>query len=239
MIAPAVAWHDVECHGYDADLALWLALAGSERGPVLDVGAGTGRVALELAAAGHEVVALDVDAELLEALRERAERRELAVETVVADAETFDLGPARFGLVVVPMQTVQLLQDRAAFLRAARRALRPRGLVAAAIADELVPFDPEPDVLPEPDVAEFAGWRFVSQTTAVRLGPGCARIERLRTAEAPDGERTTEANAVELAVLDAATLAAEARAAGFTVVPGERIHPTGEHVGSSVVMLRG
>jgi 2-polyprenyl-3-methyl-5-hydroxy-6-metoxy-1,4-benzoquinol methylase len=58
-------WHGVECHGYDADLPLWLALADREAGPILDVGAGTGRVARALAAAGHDVTALDVDAELL------------------------------------------------------------------------------------------------------------------------------------------------------------------------------
>ena len=44
-----VAWHDVECGGYDADLPLWRELAARRGGPVLDVGAGTGRVALDLA----------------------------------------------------------------------------------------------------------------------------------------------------------------------------------------------
>ena len=45
--APAhVVWHDVECGGYDADLPLWRELAREAGGPVLDVGAGTGRVAL-------------------------------------------------------------------------------------------------------------------------------------------------------------------------------------------------
>ncbi len=40
--------------------------------PVLDVGAGTGRVALHLARHGRPVVALDTEAELLRALGERA-----------------------------------------------------------------------------------------------------------------------------------------------------------------------
>ena len=39
---------------------------------VLDVGAGTGRVALELARAGHRVTAVDLDDRLLGALRERS-----------------------------------------------------------------------------------------------------------------------------------------------------------------------
>jgi len=233
-----VAWHDVECHAYDADLALWRALAEREPGPVLDVGAGTGRVALDLAEAGHEVVALDVDAVLLDALRRRGAERGVAVEAIVGDAETFDLGVARFNLVIVPMQTVQLLADRPAFLHSARRALCRGGLLAAAIADELAPFDPEPGWLPHPDVGEFAGWRYTSQPTAIRVGPERVRLERVRTAEGPGGERTIEANAIELALLDAAGLAREARAAGLQPVPGRRIAPTGGHAGSSVVMAR-
>ena len=226
MSADAVAWHEVECHGYDADLPLWLALAEREDGPILDVGAGTGRVALPLAAAGHEVTALDAEPAYLDALRER----DPSIARVVADARHFDL--SGFGLVIVPMQTLQLLDDRGGFFASARRALRPGGLLAAAIADELVPFDGGD--LPHPDVGEWDGRRFVSQPTAVRIGGGRARIERLRTV---DG--VSAADVIELAVVDAATLAAEARAAGLTPVPGERIPPTDEHVGTSVVMFRG
>ena len=54
----AVIWHDVECGRYAADLPLWRGLADEASGPVLDVGAGTGRVAIDLARRGHEVTAL-------------------------------------------------------------------------------------------------------------------------------------------------------------------------------------
>jgi SAM-dependent methyltransferase len=67
-----VLWHDIECGGYDLDLPLWRELAGREGSPVLDVGAGTGRVALDLARRGHEVVAPRPQRGALEALRERA-----------------------------------------------------------------------------------------------------------------------------------------------------------------------
>jgi SAM-dependent methyltransferase len=234
----AVAWHDVECHAYEADLPLWREMAAREGSPVLEVGAGTGRVALHLAAAGHEVVALDTEAELLAALEQRASAAAVEVETVVADAEAFDLGERRFPLVIVPMQTVQLLGDRPAFLHCAVRALRPGGMLAIAIVDELSAFEPGAGPLPEPDVGEVDGWRLVSQPTAVRVGPDRSRLERLRTAVAPDGTRTVEPDAIELAVLDAPRLAAEGRAAGLTTVPGERIPATVDHVGSTVVAFR-
>ena len=104
-----IMWHDVECGGYAEDLPLWRELAAAEAGPVLDVGAGAGRVALELARAGHDVTALDLDAELLAELRARAQREGLQVRTEQADAAGFELSGPPFGLIAVPMQTIQLL----------------------------------------------------------------------------------------------------------------------------------
>jgi 2-polyprenyl-3-methyl-5-hydroxy-6-metoxy-1,4-benzoquinol methylase len=99
-----IVWHDVECGSYTADLPLWEELAAAAGGPVLDVGAGTGRVALHLARAGHAVTALDVDGDLLAELERRAHAAGLRVDTIVADAAAFDAGP--FALVAVPMQTI-------------------------------------------------------------------------------------------------------------------------------------
>ena len=228
MKPPAVIWHDLECHAYRADLPLWRELADAERGPILDVGAGTGRVALDLAAAGHEVVALDVDPVLLAQIE--------GVETVVADAQSFELD-REFGLIVVPMQTIQLLEDRPAFLACARRHLLPGGLLAIAIADAMEAFDPTSPGLPEPDVAELDGWRFSSQPVALREHEDVMLIDRVRTSWSPDGRRVSEADRIALARLDAETVEREAE--GFTAEPGRVIDPTDDHVGSTVVMLRG
>ena len=82
-----VIWHDVEHGSYDADLPLWRQLADATGGPILDLGAGTGRVSVDLAAQGHDVVALDSDPELLAELSER----EPSVSTVHADAREFSV----------------------------------------------------------------------------------------------------------------------------------------------------
>lgn len=232
-----VTWHDLECGAYRADLALWLSLARAQGGPVLDLGAGTGRVALALAAAGVQVVALDRDPVLLEVLRERAGG--LPIRTVTSDARDFSL-EERFALVLAPMQTVQLLggkAGRAAFLRCAARHLTPGGLLAAAIADELEAFPPHA-ALPEPDVLERDGWTWISQPTAVRIEGERVVIERIRERIAPDGQRDLVADQVGLDRLAVAGLTAEGERVGLRPLPARRIYPTEEHVGSAVAMLR-
>jgi SAM-dependent methyltransferase len=237
----AAVWHDVECGRYAADLPLWADLAREAGGPVLDVGAGTGRVALRLAAAGHEVTALDRDAELLGVLRERAAAAGLNVRTMVADAAGFDAGERTYALVAVPMQTIQLLPGaaaRAGFFASVRRAVATGGLVALAIAEELESFD-DGTVMPLPDVAEHDGWRYVSQPTAVRERPEGTQIERTRHTVTPGGERTSEEDVIVLARIAVDELLAEAAAAGLRHEATRHIDPTDDHVGSEVVVLRG
>jgi SAM-dependent methyltransferase len=236
-----VIWHDVECGAYTADIAFWRALAAAERGPILDVGAGTGRVALDLAAQGHEVVALDIDGELLAALRERAGARGLRVDTVVADGGAFALPGRRFGLILAPMQTVQLLgaRGRAGFLKAARAHVIDGGLVACALADAFEAFDADHVLLPLPDTLVLAGVQYVSQPIALRDEGGRVAIERLRQTLDGSGRRTVEANLIHLDQLDAPQLEREAAAAGLTPLPAGWIAATDDHVGSTVVMLRG
>jgi SAM-dependent methyltransferase len=240
----AVIWHDVECGGYAEDLALWRELASATGGgAVLDVGAGTGRVTLDLAAAAVDVVALDADAQLLAALEARAARTGGApVETVCADARAFALDGRRFALIIVPMQTLQLLGGavgRAAFLRAAREHLAPGGLVAAALADALESFDAESDGLPEPDLAEHDGVRYRSRPLAVVDEGEAAAIHRLREVDGPDGARHESHDVIRLDRVIAADVEREARALGFTPEAARRIPATEVYVGSTVVMLRG
>jgi SAM-dependent methyltransferase len=242
-----VVWHDVECGGYGEDVALWRRLAETEtpggEGPVLDVGAGTGRISLDLAARGVAVTALDSEASLLAALDERAAAAGLRVATVVADARSFSLGEARFGLIVVPMQTLQLLggvDGRAGFLRSARAHLQPGGVVAAALADALDSFDSESDGLPEPDAAEVDGVRYASRPLAVVDEGDRAAIHRLRQVEGAGGAITSETHdVIRLDRVSAAEIAEEAEAHGFVAESALRIPATEVYVGSTVVVLRG
>jgi SAM-dependent methyltransferase len=235
----AVAWHDVECASYVADLPLWRELADAHPGPVLDVGCGTGRVTLDLASEGHAVTAIDSDGALVAELARRARERDLRVETIVADARSFSL-PTRFALVLAPMQVVQLLggpEGRAGFLACARRSLAPGGLLAVALAD---PFEAVPvgEALPPlPDVREQDGWVLSSRPLTVRAEPGGVVIERLRQAVSPGGDLTEELAEVRLDELSPELLEAEAGAAGLNPRGRRKVPETHDHVGSTVVLL--
>jgi SAM-dependent methyltransferase len=239
-LSASVIWHDVECGSYDADLALWRELAAEAGGPVLDVGAGTGRVALDLARRGHDVIALESDADLVAELRRRASR--LPVEAVHADARDFDLG-REVALVIVPMQTLQLMggpEGRAAFLRGAARHLAPGGLVVAALANALegtAEGDPERTERPLPDLREVEGIVYASHPVGVRREPGGVVIERIRETVDLGGQRTAEGDEIRLDDADAATVAAEAEALGFRALEPRAVPPTDDYVGSEVVVL--
>ncbi len=235
----AAAWHDVECASYHADLPLWRELAEERGGPVLDVGCGTGRVALDLAARGSEVVGVDAEPELVAVLNERARERSLPADAMTADARSLDLG-TRHELVILPMQVAQLLggaPGRASMLSAMRRHLVPGGLLAIALAD---PFDavPAEEALPPlPDILEEGGWVLSSTPVGVRPENGGVAIDRHRQAVSPEGELTQELTTIVLDSIAPDALEAEGLAAGFRVRPPRSVPATRDYVGSAVVML--
>jgi SAM-dependent methyltransferase len=233
-----VIWHDVECGGYGEDLPLWRELAAAVPGPVLELGCGTGRVALDLAAGGHAVRAVDNDAALVETLSERARARGLEVDARVADARTLE-PEARFGLVAAPMQMIQLLlpeAERAAALRAAAGCLAPGGAVALAIV-EGVPSGGGPLTQPLPDVAEIDGWIYSSLPLEIVDRGEAMLVTRLRQVVSPEGEMRETVDETRLAVLDARRLEREALAVGLRLTGTREVPTTDDHVGSVVAVL--
>ena len=236
---PAVVWHDAECGAYAADLPAWERLA-TERGEgaeIVDLGAGTGRVALHLASRGHDVVAVDSDPELLAALERRAADRSLGVETVNADVRGLDLGGRRFALLLAPMQLAHLLEGadgRARAFAAWREILAPGGAVALAVLHEPLPPSGTPD--PLPDVREVDGWVHSSLPLDVRVSDEAIELDRLRQIVAPDGSLSEERVTTRLDRLRPDRLDAELAAAGMQVVTREAIAETAEHVGSELIV---
>jgi SAM-dependent methyltransferase len=241
MIAESI-WHDVENGAYAADLALWEEFAGQAAGPVLELGAGTGRVALELAGHGHEVVALDESAELLAVLRERAATDGVQVEVVVADARSFTLD-RRFGVIIAPMQFAHIIGGaggRGEMLASVAAHLDPGGTFAAALLDEealsgQTTGPPAPP--PLPDVAEIDGWVYSSLPFEVADVPGGVEIRRLRQAVSPVGDLDEQTEAIRLDVVSEDEFEREAAVHGLAPCERIPIPATAEHVGSIVCVL--
>jgi SAM-dependent methyltransferase len=115
------------------DVGYYTALGLRSGGPVLEYGIGSGRVALELARGGVEVVGVDLSRPMLSALRQtlKAEPPEVAgrVELRRGDMRRVRLG-RRFPLVIAPFNVVLHLYtpaDVAAFLGRVRQHLAPGG----------------------------------------------------------------------------------------------------------------
>jgi SAM-dependent methyltransferase len=239
-VTDAVIWHDVECGGYVADLPLWRRLARDAAGPVLDLGAGTGRVTLDLADAGHEVTALDADRLLLDELALRAEERGLSVRCVCGDARSL-AALGRFALVIAPMQFVQLMggaSGRAALLAGVVSCLRPGGMFAAAIADLDEAVAAEDAQPPLPDVGERQGWIYSSLPLDVRPEPGGVAVEWLRQKVSPAGELSEERHTHMLDSLSPPELEREAAAQGLRAQCRYEVDATHAHIGSTVVVCR-
>jgi SAM-dependent methyltransferase len=246
-----VIWHEVECGRYRADLPLWreLATAAAPKGGrarVLDLGAGIGRVTLDLAAAGHSVTAVDISPALLDELASRAGA--LPVRTAVSDIRELALEERDFDLCLIPMQTIQLLrgaEERRAALAGAAEHVRPGALLASAIVTAVEPFDALDGQLgPSPDRLARGEHVYFSRPLSVRVLEETIRIERERVVLPGDGSSGArwreqgERDVVELAVVTEEGLWREGAAAGLRSEPTRVIAETEEHTASEVVVLR-
>jgi SAM-dependent methyltransferase len=130
----------IDAEFYDAihgsggeDIGLWLSFAGRTDRPVLEVGTGTGRIALELARAGHVVVGIDPSAAMLGIARTRAEEDAFDVQFIEGDIRELTLEPGHYGLVIVPADVFLYCEDgetQIATLQAIRACLAYNGTLA-------------------------------------------------------------------------------------------------------------
>jgi SAM-dependent methyltransferase len=121
---------------FQGDVEWYRKKALASAGPVLELGAGTGRITLPIAEDGGRVTALDVDAGMLGKLREKlsalpdAARSRVSVHQ--ADMRNFTLGET-FALIIIPFRAFLhnvTLDDQLATLKRAHAHLRPGGELA-------------------------------------------------------------------------------------------------------------
>ncbi len=118
---------------FQGDVEWYRGKAQQCSGPVLELGAGTGRVTLAVAEAGLAIHALDRSEAMLGALQAKLSKlpRDIGhrVTPILGDMRTFDL-PERFALIIAPFRAFLhnvTEQDRLACLDRVRHHLRPGG----------------------------------------------------------------------------------------------------------------
>jgi SAM-dependent methyltransferase len=158
------------------DVTFYVDLAVLSGGPVVELGVGTGRIAVPTAAAGIKVIGVDTSEGMLEVAREAAE---LAGVNGLVDLRRGDLRKppvrGRYSLVTAPFRALLHMEteaDRREALRAARKLVANDGLFVFDV------FEPsEEDIVDtqgkwlerEPGIWERADWQVDSRTLLLRL----------------------------------------------------------------------
>jgi SAM-dependent methyltransferase len=239
--ADAVGWHDAECGAYAADLPVWDELT-RPGAPVLELGAGTGRVTIHLARGGREVTAVERDPDLASELERRV--RNAGVEAAVVPADIRELRAESLGRrpaqLIAPMHVVQLFDrtERGELIEAAARLLAPGGTMAIAVIDEahLTSLAQGEPVL-YPDIREIDGWVFSSEPLWVQMDASTITARRLRRRVAPDGALEASVQDVVLFRTPPEEIEGIGEALGLRVRERRRIETSGIESDSTVVVL--
>ncbi len=136
------------------DVDLYLALAARVGGPALELAAGTGRLAVPLAVAGHRVTVVDVDPAMLARARARARAARVGARIRFVEADLIELerhplsDAGTYRLALLALNSLFLLATReaqATALRVLAGHLAPGGLAVVDVwlpsADELARYD--------------------------------------------------------------------------------------------------
>lgn len=203
------------------DVEAWLALARAGEGPVLELGCGTGRLLLPLAAAGLDVEGLDAAPAMLAICRRAAAARGLSPTLHEADMSDFTLA-RRFGFVFCAAGSLSLLAEPGAIARAlasVRRACRP----GARVAFELdAPTPPRPigeERIVRDLVRPEDGARLLCRLLALPDPDPQVRRYRMTTEIRPvAGAPRQEETVIAFRLLDPETISTHLVEAGFDAV---------------------
>jgi SAM-dependent methyltransferase len=134
MVANAYDWYLGDPEGDEVEF--FASLVGDGSGPGLELGCGTGRVLVELAARGLEVDGVDSSQDMLDICRTKAHERGVEVGLFEQYAQRLRL-PRRYASVYCPSSTFRLFVDPAdadSALQGMYEHLCPGGRIALALS---------------------------------------------------------------------------------------------------------
>lgn len=150
--APFYDWENAQTVGR-RDIAFWSAFArgatagqAGDGGPILELGCGTGRVALPVAREGATVVGIDRSGPMLARARTRVKRARLQshVQLVRGDIRHLPFPDRTFPLVMAPygiLQSLLVERDLAKALDAVARVLTKKGTFGLELVADLPAWD--------------------------------------------------------------------------------------------------
>ena len=231
-------WQELEFGSHRADLELWEEIASEAGGPVLELGAGAGRVALHLARAGREVIAVEREAALADELERRGEG--LPIRVVRADLAELAARslPGEPRAALAPLHVLQQLDPGARGSRLAElaEALPADSRLGAALVDESSFVTDELEPKPLPDMREVDGLVYSSEPLWLQVDEGSIRVRRMRERVSPEGEIERSVHDDVLERLSPAALEAAADEAGFSAVQRRPLR-TGTHEADSIAVI--
>lgn len=155
------ALYDLDApHGPSPAIDWFRGLAQMTGGPVLELGVGTGRVAIPLAKDGREVVGIDRSAAMLARAAANAKKAKAKLTLVEADMRTFAL-ERTFPLVTIPFNTFLMLtpDERWSCLARCREHLAANGRLAIDV------YRPDANVIAGLDGGVREDWRRLDPET--------------------------------------------------------------------------
>src|SRR6476646_2808742 len=129
------------------DVAFWQRLAAAQTGPVLELGCGTGRIAIPVARTGTRIIGIDRSEEMLARARRRMTRARLAGRLTLVRGDIRALpftARTKFGAVLAAYGILQSLtreRDLARTFESVARVLRRGGLFAIDVVPDLPKWD--------------------------------------------------------------------------------------------------
>jgi ubiquinone/menaquinone biosynthesis C-methylase UbiE len=139
--APFYDWENARTVGR-RDVAFWRRLVARHSGRILELGCGTGRIAIPLLKAGSALVGVDRSDAMLARARARARRASVGrrAKFVRADIRSLPFRPRAFNLVLAPYGVLQSLtreQDLQTTLASVAHVLRRGGLFGIDLVPDL------------------------------------------------------------------------------------------------------
>ena len=124
--------YDQQYQHYRNDLRFYIDIANDYGSPILELGAGTGRVSIALAKAGYEVTGIEYSQDMLALAQERIQGFEHLISFRNGDMRSLVLNQL-FPVIIAPFNTLMhayTLQDQDDTLRTVQRHLAPGGVFA-------------------------------------------------------------------------------------------------------------